>query len=63
MICKICKKIEIKEILNLGLQPLANKYPKNKNDFLVEKIFPLNLLFCSNCLNVPLAGSSFAAQY
>ena len=29
MICKICKKNEINEVLNLGLQPLANKYPKN----------------------------------
>ena len=54
MICKICNKNEINEVLNLGLQPLANKYPKNKNDFLVEKIFPLNLLFCSNCLNVQI---------
>ena len=49
MICKICKKNQSDEVLNLGLQPLANKYPKNKNDFIVEKIFPLNLLFCSNC--------------
>ena len=54
MICKICKKNEVNEVLNLGLQPLANKYPKNKNVFLVEKIFPLNLLFCSNCLNVQI---------
>ena len=54
MICKICKKNEINEVLNLGLQPLANKYPKNKNDFLVEKVFPLNLLFCSICLNVQI---------
>ena len=54
MICKICKKNQSDEVLNLGLQPLANKYPKNKNDFIVEKIFPLNLLFCSNCLNVQI---------
>ena len=54
MICKICKKNEIDEVLNLGLQPLANKYPRNKNDFLVEKTFPLSLLFCSNCLNVQI---------
>ena len=54
MICKICKKNEIYEVLNLGLQPLANKYPRNKNDFLVEKTFPLSLLFCSNCLNVQI---------
>ena len=54
MICKICKKNEINEVLNLGLQPLANKYPRNKKDFLVEKTFPLNLMFCSNCLNVQI---------
>ena len=54
MICKICKNNKINEVLNLGLQPLANKYPRNRNDFLAEKTFPLNLLFCSNCLNVQI---------
>jgi len=54
MICKICKNNKVNEVLNLGLQPLANKYPKNKNDFLVEKTFQLNLLFCPDCLNVQI---------
>ena len=54
MICKICKKKKIKEVLNLGLQPLANKYPKNQKEFTEERKFPLNLFFCSNCLNVQI---------
>ena len=45
MICKICKKKKIKEVLNLGLQPLANKYPKNQKEFTKERKFPLNLFF------------------
>ena len=30
MKCKICNSNNISEVINLGKQPLANKYPKNK---------------------------------
>ena len=29
MKCRICKSKQIVEVVNLGKQPLANKYPKN----------------------------------
>ncbi len=49
MICKICKKNKGVEILNLGNQPLANKYPKTNEDIKNEKLYPLELIFCENC--------------
>lgn len=49
MKCKICKSEKITEILDLGMQPLANKYPKNKNEIIKEKKYPLKIIFCSNC--------------
>ena len=39
--------------LDLGQQPLANKYPK-KEDFAREDFFPLSTYFCPNCKNVEL---------
>lgn len=41
------------EFLNLGRQPLANKYPKKK-DFKKEDFFPLGMFFCPRCKNVQL---------
>ena len=54
MKCSICTKNTAKEFLNLGKQPLANKYPKSTDDFKNEDFFPLSVLFCSNCKNVEL---------
>ena len=39
--------------LDLGKQPLANKYPF-KEDFAPEDFFPLQVFFCTNCKNVQL---------
>ena len=44
MKCKICDSKKIFEVINLGKQPLANKYPKNKNEIIREKKFFLNIL-------------------
>ncbi len=49
MKCRICKTKKLNEVVNLGLQPLANKYPKNKLEIKKEKKFPLRIMFCSNC--------------
>ena len=49
MKCKICDSNKISEVIDLGKQPLANKYPKNKNEKLKEKKFNLKILFCKNC--------------
>ena len=53
-VCKICKYQDVNEVINLGLQPLANKYPKNKNDFVKEKFYQMSLTLCNNCLNVQI---------
>jgi len=52
MKCSICKKTNFKKVIDLGMQPLANKYPKNEKEILKEKLFNLSLLYCSNCLLV-----------
>ena len=49
MKCKICESKNISEVINLGKQPLANKYPKNKNEIIKEKKFNLKILFCNKC--------------
>ena len=52
MKCGLCHSKTI-PFLDLGQQPLANKYPK-KEDFAKEDLFPLNVLFCPTCKNVQL---------
>ena len=37
MKCKICDSKKISEVIDLGKQPLANKYPKNKKEISKEK--------------------------
>ena len=49
MKCRICKSKQIVEVVNLGRQPLANKYPKNIKELKNEKKFNLSVLFCKNC--------------
>ena len=49
MKCRICNSKRISEVINLGKQPLANKYPKNKIDLKNEKKYSLKILFCKNC--------------
>ena len=44
----------MKEALDLGHQPLANKYPKPEQ-FSEEKFFPMKVLFCDACKNVQLS--------
>ena len=45
MKCKICDSNKIYEVIDLGKQPLANKYPKNKKEILKEKKFNLKIFF------------------
>ena len=49
MKCKICNSNNISEVINLGKQPLANKYPKNNLEITNEKKFTLKILFCRSC--------------
>ena len=52
-VCLLCRQKKAMEFLNLGKQPLANKYPKKK-DFAKEDFFTEKVLFCTNCKNVQL---------
>lgn len=54
MQCLLCKENKLTEFLDLGRQPLANKYPASEADFQTEDFFPLVCFFCSNCRNVQL---------
>ena len=53
MQCYICQKKTAEMFLDLGRQPLANKYPKQE-DFAAEDFFPLQVFFCTTCKNVQL---------
>lgn len=51
--CLLCRQDATVEFLNLGEQPLANKYPLAA-DIEKEDFFPLTVLFCIACKNVQL---------
>jgi methylation protein EvaC len=53
MKCQLCGHEHLIEFLNLGRQPLANKYP-TREQFKSEDFFPLEVLFCGQCKNVQL---------
>jgi SAM-dependent methyltransferase len=53
MNCQLCGHDHPVEFLNLGQQPLANKYP-TAAQFETEEFFPLAMFFCPRCKNVQL---------
>ena len=53
MKCSLCGHDPLVEFLDLGKQPLANKYPR-ATDFSTEDFFPLAVYFCTRCKNVQL---------
>jgi len=53
MKCALCLQETSVSFLNLGQQPLANKYPREA-DFAKEDFFPMEVFFCTNCKNVQL---------
>ena len=53
MKCYLCSQYDIVLSLDLGSQPLANKYPTEK-EFETEDFFPLQVFFCKKCKNVQL---------
>ena len=56
MTCNLCGNVDLKSIFSLGLQPLANKYPKDQNEINNEKLYEMNIMFCEECLscNLPI---------
>ena len=53
MKCRLCDDPSAVEFLDLGMQPLANKYP-TRAEFAAEDFFPLQVFFCTTCKNVQL---------
>jgi methylation protein EvaC len=51
--CQLCGKHNPIKFLDLGMQPLANKYPIEAQ-FKTEDYFPLAMFFCPQCKNVQL---------
>lgn len=51
--CRCCNSYDLECILDLGMQPLANSYHKNKDDIL--ETFPLKLILCKNCYHLQLS--------
>jgi len=51
--CQLCGSNDPIEFLDLGQQPLANKYP-TEDQFKAEEFFPLAMFFCERCKNVQL---------
>jgi SAM-dependent methyltransferase len=54
MKCLLCGHDHLIEFLNLGRQPLANKYP-TQAQFATEEFFSLAMLFCTRCKNVQIS--------
>ena len=50
--CRICSGNDLKRVLSLGFQPLANNLEIKKNNF---KTYPLELNICNNCKNLQLS--------
>jgi 2-polyprenyl-3-methyl-5-hydroxy-6-metoxy-1,4-benzoquinol methylase len=49
--CLVCKNKDIRTILDLGNQPLANNYHKN----IIQEVFPLKLNLCPLCWHLQLS--------
>lgn len=53
MQCRLCHYLNPIEFLDLGKQPLANKYP-SQAEFVTEDFFPVQVFFCPACKSVQL---------
>ena len=51
--CRSCEGSDLKRVISLGYQPLANNLLKNKNH--KDELFPLEMNYCSNCYNCQLS--------
>ena len=54
MKCRLCKAAKITPVLNLGTQPLANKYPQTSLDISNEKKFEMKVNYCLSCYSMQL---------
>ena len=47
--CAFCSNTKFRNVLNLGMQPLANSYLSNSSEFKFEKKVKLSLEMCLSC--------------
>ena len=53
--CRSCGNTDLKRVVSLGYQPLANNLLKKKNDYC--ELYPLEVNFCEKCFNCQLSVS------
>ncbi|HEX6309668.1 MAG TPA: class I SAM-dependent methyltransferase [Longimicrobiales bacterium] len=53
--CRACGRPGLEPFLDLGMQPLANAFPRSPAEFADEARFPLAVYFCDECSLVQLA--------
>ncbi len=53
--CRSCGNINLKRVVSLGYQPLANNLIKNKNE--KSELYPLEMNYCEKCHNCQLSVS------
>ncbi len=53
--CRSCGNTNLKRVLSLGYQPLANNLLQNKNDN--SELYPLEMNYCNKCHNCQLSVS------
>ncbi len=53
--CRSCGNLNLKRVVSLGYQPLANNLLKNKNE--KAELYPLEVNFCDKCYNCQLSVS------
>ena len=51
--CRSCGHTNLKRVISLGYQPLANNLLKNKNE--KSKLYPLEMNYCEKCHNCQLS--------
>ena len=52
--CQSCGSRKCLTILDLGKQPICNKFLNSRKDFKRERLYPLELVFCQKCKLVQL---------
>ena len=51
--CRSCESTELKRVVSLGFQPLANNLLRTKDD--KDKLYPLEMNYCPTCHNCQLS--------
>jgi hypothetical protein len=54
-VCQVCGSLDLKEVLNLGLQPLCNEFKLLSQLNSPETYYPLSLVYCADCETVQLS--------